>query len=321
MSKKSTNKITIGNTNVQVTKVGLGGGKLSSYDPSPNFTENTIRTAFSLGVRYFDTAPLYVNTQSERNLGRVLPELKRDEFVLSSKAGRIYSEGPLEEIHLSYDAIFKSFESSLKRLGLDRIDILFIHDPNFHRDGREAGFKQVVNETFAAVKELKDSGLVGAIGVGMNEWEMPLRFIQELDLDCVLLAGRYTLMNQIGLKLFLPECEKRNVSVIIGGPFNGGFTSSDIKEDSLYDYKPASSEIIDRARKIKIVCERFNISIKAAALQFPFNHPSVASTIPGARTAEEMSENIELFNTSIPKTFWEELKTEGLIDENTPIDN
>ena len=319
---KATDKKNIGKTNTQVTRLGLGGAHLKNTGVSPNISEKTIQKALSLNIGYFDTAPLYGDKQSEKNLGKVLPHANRTQFALSTKAGRLYSPGlstpENAKMDLSYDAILKSVDSSLKRLSLDKIDILFIHDPELHPEGRRSGFKQVMTESFQAAQKLKNDGLINAIGVGMNEWEMPLKFIKEFDLDCVLQAGRYTLMNQTALHPFLDECEKRDVSVIIGAPLNGGFICSNMDKNTILSYQPEKDRndptILPKGNKIKNICNSYNVPIKSAAIQFPFRHPAVASIIPGASTSEELQDNISLFDITIPKDLWAELESEGLIE-------
>ena len=319
---KATDKKTIGKTNTQVTRFGLGGANLKNTGVSPNISEKTIQKALSLNVGYFDTAPLYGDKQSEKNLGKVLPHANRTQFALSTKAGRTYSPGIMSpetaKMDLSYDGILRSVDSSLKRLSLDKIDILFIHDPDLHPEGRNSGFKQVIEESFQAAQKLKNDGLINAIGVGMNEWEMPYKFIQEFDLDCVLQAGRYTLMNQAALHPFLDECEKRDVSVITGSTLNGGFIFSNMDNNTMMNYQPGIDRndltIPIKGKKIKNICNSYNVPMITVALQFPFRHPAVASVLTGTSTPEELQENISLFDINIPKDLWAELESEGLIE-------
>ena len=258
---KATDPRPIGRTSLSVTCLGLGGVFLARDAPRGE-AEALIERAYQTGVRYFDTAPMYGLGESERRYNGPLSRLERSGFVLSTKVGRLLQEdvGGSEPWHFDFtrDGVLRSFETSLRRLGLDRVDILLVHDPDDHAD-------QAIREAFPALIELREQGLVGAIGAGMNQWELELRFARELPLDCFLLAGRYTLLEQTALAEFLPYCEANGISVIAGGPYNSGILASDLDDTARYNYQTAPPGMLDRARDIKAVCDRHGVPLKAAA--------------------------------------------------------
>ena len=283
-----------------------------------------VNRAVELGIRYFDTAPLYGLGRSESFYGQVLPGLSRDSFSLSTKVGRVLNPadspppGPWVDAPLltpvfdfTRDGIMRSFEESLERLSLDRIDVLLIHDP-------EGSYETAIGEAYPALAELRSQGVVKAIGAGMNEWRMLARFAREGDFDCFLLAGRYTLLDQSALGELLPLCEERGISVILGGPYNGGILASDISPSATFNYKIAAPQMLAKARAIKAVCDRHHTPIKAAALQFGPAHPAVAATIPGPRSVAELEENLRMAAHPIPGELWAELRREGLISPEAP---
>ena len=208
----------------------------------------------------------------------------------------------------------RSLEESRKRLGIERIDIVYIHDPDVNDS-----FKQALEEAFPALAELKRQGVIGAIGAGMNQAEMLCDFAKNADFDCFLLAGRYTLLDQIALQELLPLCQKKNISIVVGGAYNSGILATGAVEGAHYNYAPAPPEIMEKTRKIETVCERFNIPMKAAALQFPFGHPTVVSNIPGVKTKERFEENLSLFTYPIPADLWAALKEEKLVVAEAPV--
>ena len=318
----------IGSTDLRVTRLGLGGAPLGELF-TPVGIQNaidTVRRGYELGIRFFDTAPLYGRGKSERFYGEALRDFDRNSFVLSSKVGRvlnpndsatdeddIYAELPPYDVvfDFSRDGVLRSIEESLERLGLDRLDIALIHDPDDH-------WEQAINEAYPALAELRSQGVVDAIGAGMNQWEMLARFAQEGDFDCFLLAGRYTLLDHSGLEVMLPLCERKQVSIILGGPYNSGVLASDLGPDTTYFYQRTPPEVLETARRIKVVCDRHEAPLKAAALQFGLAHPAVAATIPGPRTPGEVEENMAMADFEIPTDLWAELRAEGLIPTDAP---
>ena len=302
----------IGNTDLFVTELGMGGAPLGRV--SPENASQSLRESFNQGIRYFDTAPLYGTGTSEKFFGNFLSNLDRQNFVLSTKVGRLIKDtGNEVNITFNYkrDEILRSIEESLKRLGMDRIDIALIHDPDDHYD-------LALNEAFPTLDKLRSEGVIKAIGAGMNQWEMLADFARNADFDCFLVAGRYTLLDHTALNELMPLCLERGISLILGGPYNSGVLASDLGSDTTYFYDPAPKSIIDRAKKIKEICDIFDVPLKAAAIQFGLLHPSVASTIPGPRNSDEVQDNIEMLNVKIPSELWKELKRQDLIHQSCP---
>ena len=302
----------IGSTDVFVTELGMGGAPLGRV--SPENASESLRESFNQGIRYFDTAPLYGTGTSEKFFGKFLSKLDRQSFVLSTKVGRLIKDtGNEVNITFNYkrDEILRSIEESLKRLDMDSIDIALIHDPDDHYD-------LALNEAFPTLDKLRSEGVIKAIGAGMNQWEMLADFARNADFDCFLVAGRYTLLDHTALNELMPLCLERGISLILGGPYNSGVLASDLGSDTTYFYDPAPRSIIDRAKKIKEICDIFDVPLKAAAIQFGLLHPSVASTIPGPRNSDEVQDNIEMLNVKIPSELWKELKRQDLIHQSCP---
>ena len=323
----------IGTTGLRVTRLGIGGVGLAggssrgSIPPTPDEEAlEIVRRSLDLGVRYFDTAPQYGRGVSEQRVGSVLSSLPRSEFVVSTKVGRVLNPAPPERagsipgpgpqdvesvFDFSYDGVMRSLEESLERMGLDRVDILLIHDPDDHYDLALEG-------AYKALAELRSQGVISALGAGMNQWEMEARFAREADFDCFLLAGRYTLIDHSALEELLPLCQEKGISVIIGGPYNSGILASDLAEGATFNYLPAQPEVLRRARRCRAVCQRHGVPLKAAALQFVLAHPSVASVIPGPRSIAEAEENFRMVEYPVPAALWDELRGEGLIPPHAP---
>jgi D-threo-aldose 1-dehydrogenase len=316
----------LGRTDLMVTALGMGTAPLAGlYEAVPEERAMaTLERAWGVGIRYFDTAPLYGSGLGETRTGALLRQLPRDAFVLSTKVGRLLIPGEpppdsqykgtpevVPVFDFSYEAVLRSFEESLTRLGLDRVDILYIHDPDEHYDAALSG-------AYPALARLRDEGVVRAIGAGMNQSEMLARFARETDMDCFLLAGRYTLLEQGALRELLPLCEQKNIAIVIGGVFNSGVLANPAP-GARFNYEPAPPDLIGRAARIADVCSRWNVPIKAAALQFPMGHPQVASVVIGSRSREHLEENVRLFELEIPDGLWAELKVAGLLDEAAPV--
>jgi D-threo-aldose 1-dehydrogenase len=309
----------LGRSGLAVTALGFGcapiGGMFTSVTDDQAVA--TLEEAWRLGVRFFDTAPLYGLGVAEERLGRMLGDKPRDDVVVSTKVGRLIrpadeaqaahdisawvdNAGRVPVFDFSYDGVMRSFEESLERLGLDRVDVLHIHDPDEHHDDALAG-------AYVALRRLRDEGVIRAVGAGMNQVEMLARFAQEADFDCFLVAGRYTLLDQTAARELLPLCMQRDVVVIAGGVFNSGLLA-DPKPGATYDYTPAPADLIERAQRLGERCAVHGVSLKAAALQFPFSHPAVATVLTGARTPDEIRENADLFSVTIPPGLWDELR-------------
>jgi len=332
-------KSRIGKTSLYVPRLGLGGAGLAGlYKPADESeSKSTIRAALNKGAAYCDTAPLYGYGQSERFYGSVLKDYDRDSFVISTKVGKVVGSsdgartgptlppettlskkagmpaGITMSFDFSRDGVLRSIEDSLERLQLDRVDICLIHDPDAYPAGPEAGYRLAVTEVYPTLAELRSQGVIKAVGAGMNQCEMLTRFAHDVEMDCFLLAGRYTLIDHSAVSELLPVCQEKGISIILGGPFNSGILASDLKSGAKFNYRDASEEILNKARRVKAVCERFRVPMKAAALQYVFRHPSVATTVPGARMPEEFEENFQLMQYPIPEQLWESMKEEELI--------
>jgi D-threo-aldose 1-dehydrogenase len=319
-------RVAFGRTDLTVTRLGLGlapiGGLYEAVTDEQ--ASATIDRAWQRGLRLFDTAPLYGYGLSERRAGAALRDRPRAEFVLATKVGRLLVPGgvemqpmwvdPPEEVgpqfDFSYAGAMRSFESSLERLGLDRIDILHIHDPDEHYDEALAG-------AYRALRDLRDQGVIGAVSAGMNQAAMPARFAREADFDAFLLAGRYTLLDQSGLAELLPLCAERGIAVIAAGVYGSGLLA-DPRPGAYYNYAPASPALVRRALDLQAICQRYGVPLRAAAIQFPFGHPAIASVVVGANTPAQVDDAVDAFDTEIPPDLWAELKAAGLLPEGVP---
>jgi D-threo-aldose 1-dehydrogenase len=325
----------IGRTTLQVTTLGLGTATLGGSRVKISQTEGQaiVSAAWEAGVRYFDTAPFYGVGAAEHRTGDALRDHDRDTWVLSTKVGRLLrpktgndpsADGrlapmPFQVIYdYSYDGIMRSVEDSYQRLGLARIDILYVHDIGAYQHGPELNakyFKVLRDSGYRALDELRRTGVVSAIGIGVNEKEVLIEALGFGDWDAFLLAGRYTLLEQGPLDDLMPMCQERGTSLIIGGPLNSGILAG----RETWNYAPAPPEIVERVRRIETVCQAHNVPLAAAALQFPLAHPVVASVIPGPRSAAEFNENLPLFTRKIPPELWSDLRNEGLLHPDAPV--
>lgn len=293
------------------------------------------QSAWEAGIRYYDTAPMYGHGLSELRTGYSLRWKARDDFVLSSKVGRVLKPAPKASIDYApwtnagrfaiqfdytYDGTMRSFEDSLQRMNLERMDICFIHDIDVFTRGDEQPevFAQAMDGCWKALSDLRDQGVVKAIGVGVNEWEVCHEALKQRDFDCFLLAGRYTLLEQESLNAFLPLCEERGAAVVVGGGFNSGILATGAVEGAKYNYAPAPVEVMDKVKRIEQVCADHNVPLPAAALQFVVAHPAVPSFIAGTRTVEQLKKNLEWFRHPIPADFWAELKQNGVLRADAP---
>jgi len=322
----------------RISRMGLGGAPLGNlYAPIPeDVAIGTIERAWQLGVRFFDTAPLYGLGLSEHRMGEVLRQKPRDEFVLATKVGRLLDPRPdapreqhkffgtlpfVQRYDYGYDAAMRSIEDSLQRLGLARIDIVFIHDcaPDTHGDAAPAMFKAAMEGAYRALDKLRAEGTIAAVGLGVNGWEVCLEALKHGDFDGFLLAGRYTLADQSALPRLLPECVRRNAAIVLGGPYNSGILATGARPGAMFNYAPAPPEMLRRVAAIEAVCERFAVPLRAAALQFPFGHQALAAVIPGARSPAEVEGNLALITHPIPPAFWAALASEGLLGPEVPL--
>jgi D-threo-aldose 1-dehydrogenase len=282
--------------------LGLGTAPLAGlYDAVEEETGRAIvERAWELGMRAFDTAPYYGSGLAERRLGAVLQTKPRDEFVVSTKVGRRLRPGASgwdgAYFDFSADGTLRSLEESLERLGLDRVDIALVHDPDDHYDEAVAG-------AWRALTRLRDERVVQAIGVGMNQTEMLCRFARETDADCFLVAGRWTVLDRSAEDELLPLCEERGIDVIAGGVFNSGVLAG----GDTFDYETAAPDVMARVDELRATCVRHGVPLEAVAVQFPARRSVVTSVLVGCRTPEEVAEDVYLFERDIPPALWDEL--------------
>lgn len=330
-------KAKFGRVDLEVTAFGFGTAPLGNIfrEIDEETSDAMFQSAWNAGVRYYDTAPMYGHGLAELRTGHSLRWKNRDDFVLSSKVGRILRPARKEDIDYapwtnagrfnmhfdySYDGTMRSFEDSLQRLNLERMDICFIHDIDVFTRGADQPkvFEEAMDGCWKALSDLRDQGVVKAIGVGVNEWEVCHAALRARDFDCFLLAGRYTLLEQDSLNEFLPLCEERGAAVVVGGGFNSGILATGAVEGAKYNYAAAPAEIMDKVRRIEAVCAEYAVPLPAAALQFVVAHPAVPSFIAGTRTVEQLEKNLAWFDHPIPADFWADLKKKGLLREDAP---
>ncbi|HSS94461.1 MAG TPA: aldo/keto reductase [Candidatus Dormibacteraeota bacterium] len=319
-------RVPLGRTQLKVTRFGLGTAPLAGLfeEVDEGQALRVIERAWEAGIRFFDTAPLYGYGLAEIRLGKVLRQMPRDEFILASKVGRLLrADAPPEpgqsfrgtppvnpKFDFSYDGVMRSFEESLERLGLERIDILHIHDPDDH-------FDEALQGAYRALNRLRADGVIAAVGAGMNQAEMLTRFAREGDFDCFLLAGRYTLLDQVALNKLLPECIERGIAIIAAGVYNSGILA-DPKPGARYNYQTAPPDLLERARRIREVCSHHGVPLKAAAVQFPLGHRAVSCVVVGCRSVDQLDESLEMFELQIPQALWQDLKNQGLLPHESP---
>jgi D-threo-aldose 1-dehydrogenase len=321
---------TLGSTAVRISELGFGGGPLGGlFQPvDHDIAQSALAEAWVRGIRYFDTAPHYGIGQSESWFGEFLRQQPRETFTLSTKVGRLLVEqdsaGRTDEAFqvpathrrvwdFSRNGVRRSLEDSLRRLGLDRVDILYLHDVEQH-------FQDALRQGYPALAELRDEGVVGAIGAGMGDAGLLARLVQETDPDVVMLAGRYTLLDQSGLYELLPICQDRGVSVVAAAVFNSGVLAQRRPVDgAMYGYDQASPAVLERANRIAEVCAAHDVTLPQAAMAFPLTHPAVAGIVVGMRSAEEVRQNLPGFASGVSGQLWNDLRSQGLVDERVPI--
>ncbi|MFJ9380903.1 aldo/keto reductase [Streptomyces sp. NPDC101455] len=322
----------IANTLVDVTGLGFGASVIANlYRVTPvEDASAAVEAAWDAGIRYFDTAPHYGLGLSERRLGACLRQRPRAEYVVSSKVGRLLvpnehprgvdNEGFVVRDDLrrqwdfSREGVLRSIEATLERTGLDRLDVVYLHDPDDH-------WRQAADEAMPALAELRDQGVIGAIGAGMNQSAMLARFLRETAADVVMLAGRYTLLDQSALDDVLPAAQESGKSVVAVGVFNSGLLSRDRPAEGMkYDYQEAAPELVDRARAIARICEEHGTSLPAAAIAFPFTHPTIINVTLGMRNPEQVTRNVELHHRHVPADLWDDLRAQELIRADMPVD-
>lgn len=311
----------IGDTALEVTEVSFGGAAIGGlYRACPREAAmETLERAWQAGLRYFDTAPFYGFGLSERRVGDFLRDKKRGDYVLSTKVGRLLSPVPDDQVpdlgyvdplpfrvdyDYSYDGIMRSVELSYARLGLNRIDILFVHDIGVYTHGVEKTdihFRQLMDGGLRALEELKSAGTIAAYGLGVNEVQICLDVLAEAPLDCILLAGRYSLLDRSAEEKLLPLCRARNTSLVIGGVFNSGILATGPVPGATFDYGPAPAEVFTRVAALEATAQAHGIPLAAAALQFPLHEPAVATVLIGTAKPSSLARNLDLLNTRVPE--------------------
>jgi D-threo-aldose 1-dehydrogenase len=326
-----------GRIDLEVTAFSFGTAPVGNFLKPISETESQamFETAWDAGVRLYDTAPMYGHGLSELRTGHYLRWKPRDEYVLASKVGRVLKPAKRETIDFapwadaaaftmhfdySYDGTMRAFEDSLQRLGLERMDLCFIHDiDRFTRGGEQPEvFKRAMDGCWRALEKLRDEHVVRAIGVGVNEWEVCYEALKQRDFDGFLLAGRYTLLEQEALNGFLPLCQERGAAVLVGGGFNSGILATGARPGAKYNYSPAPATVLEKVARIEKVCAEYRVPLPAAALQFVTAHPAIPSFIAGTRSVEQLKQNLDWFSHLIPAAFWIELKRQGLLRDDAP---
>jgi D-threo-aldose 1-dehydrogenase len=323
--------LAIGAGALSISELGFGGAPLGNMHRvlSEEEAQATVQAAWDAGLRYYDTAPFYGYGLSESRIGSVLSQQLRDSYVLSTKVGRllepcapgvensgIYLNVPQLAVRFDYgyDAVMRSYESSLKRLGVDRIDILYVHDIGTLTHGEAAAghYRDLMSSGWRALDELRSRGAVRAIGLGVNENAICLDVLADADPNIFLLAGRYTLLDQSAAERLLPECEKRGVSIVLGGPYNSGILATGPVPNAQYDYATAEPEILAKTTKLQSICAAHGVSLAEAALHFPLRHSAILSVIPGSQTVEQVALNIATYQKVVPEALWNDLMAEGV---------
>ncbi|MCI4666287.1 MAG: aldo/keto reductase [Neomegalonema sp.] len=323
-----------------LTRMGFGAAPLGNLyrAVSEDDAQAALQAAYDAGLRFFDVAPQYGLGRAEERIGAALARWAREDLVLSTKVGRLLEDCAPEEVtpeafvdtpqkrivyDYTYDGVMRSYEASKPRLGTERIDVLLVHDVDmFTHKSREVSDAKV-RELFdgggyRALVELRDAGAVAAIGAGVNEWQVCETLLGLGEFDTFLLAGRYTLLEQEALQSFLPLCEKRDVGVILGGPYNSGILATGAVPGAMYNYAPAPATVMDRVRRIEQICAAHQTPLIAAALQFPLGHPAVKTVIPGGVSQAEVAANVAVLEAEVPAALWSDLKSEGLIRADAP---
>ncbi|MFC9331009.1 aldo/keto reductase [Kitasatospora sp. NPDC057015] len=323
-------QVRLGRSTNRSTRLAFGGAALGNlFTPVPETVATAaLDAAWAAGIRSFDTAPHYGLGLSERRIGRYLRERPRDAYHLSTKVGRLLEPVPcgptgddldngfaVAATHtrhwdFSADGVRRSLEESLARLGLDRIDTVYLHDPDDHA-------RQALEEAYPALERLRAEGVVGAIGIGMNQSALPARFVRDTDIDAVLLAGRYTLLDQSALQDLLPAAAEHGVSVVVGGVFNSGLLAAP-RPGATFDYTSAPEHLVARALRMEEVCTWHGVPLRAAAVRFALAHPAVAGVLVGARNAEEITDAAQQYARPIPAALWADLRSAGLLGAGIP---
>ena len=315
----ATQRSPVGRTGLTVSRLGMGGGSLISAAGAQG-VRNILDAAWDAGLRYFDTAALYAAGESERRLGAALRERPRGEFVLSTKIGR-YAGADGDIFDYSAAATEAAIEASLGRLGLDRIDIVFIHDviPALHGEAFERRFAEAMAGAWPVLRRMREEGRIGAVGIALREPAIALRFLQEADFDCCMLAGGWTLLQHEALSALLPHCAMHQTAVMVAAPFDTGILATGPVAGARYAYRPAPPDILNRAAQLQAICARYGLPLAAAALRFPLLHPSAASVVAGHQTVAELQANLRLLDQPVPQALWRDMIAAGLLPADLPL--
>ncbi len=308
----------VGNTALGVTQLGMGTapiGGLKGAEADAQAIE-TIQRSFELGIRFFDTAPLYGAGASERRLGEALKGLPRDQFVLQTKVGRLVQTDGSVTFDFSRDGVRRSLDESLERLQMDRVDILLVHDPDGVPEG--VGYRQALAEAFPTLIEMREQGIISALGAGMNQWEMEYEFAKHSDPNIFLLAGRYTLLEQTSLE-FLDYCQKHQISVVLGGVYNSGILVTGPIPDAKYNYQNAPEPILEKTRRIKTITDSYGVPLHVAAQHFARSHPAISALIIGSIKPGEADDNRAVWDAEIPAQLWADIRAAGLVESGAPL--
>lgn len=314
---ETTKERQLGQTDVFVSPLGLGTAPLADlYGTIPETQAiQTIQLCLELGITYFDTAPLYGYESgyglAERRLGTALAGVERDKYVISTKVGVLSTPEGGNEHDYSRDGVLRSVEGSLERLKLDSVDILLIHDPDDH-------YTEALDQAYPTLVDLKKQGVVKAIGVGMNYWEMLVDFANHAEFDCFMLAGQYTLLVQDGQPL-MNVCQKKGIGILSAGIYNSGILATGPVPGAKFFYEDAPPEILERVRQIQETCERYDVPLPVASLQFPAAHPATTTLVVGTSSAARLNGYLSALQTTIPQQLWFDLQDQGLLSESVPI--
>ena len=308
----------VGATALRVTRLGMGAAPISNLYGVVTEAQaiETIQHSFDLDIRYFDTAPHYGAGVSEKRVGLALKGIPRDQFVLQTKVGRLVRDDGSIQYDYSRDGVRRSLEESLKRLQMDRVDILLVHDPDANREKED--FKQALDEAFPALIELREQGVIGALGAGMNQWQMEWEFAKHSDPNCFLLAGRYTLLEQTSLA-FLDYCQKRQISIFLGGVYNSGILVTGPIAGAKYNYADAPPAILEKTRRLKAITDRYGVPLHVAAQHFARSHPAISALIIGSVAPSEADDNRAIWDAEIPAQMWADIREAGLVEAGAPM--
>lgn len=308
----------VGNTALQVSRLGMGTAPIGNLYGAVAEAQaiETVQRSFELGIRYFDTAPLYGAGVSEKRVGMALKGIPRDQFVLQTKIGRLVRDNGSIEFDYSRDGVRRCLEESLRRLQMDRVDILLVHDPDGNREKED--FKQALDEAFPALIELREQGVIGALGAGMNQWQMEWEFAKHSDPNCFLLAGRYTLLEQTSLA-FLDYCQKRQISIFLGGVYNSGILVTGPTPGAKYNYSNAPQPILEKTRRLKAITDRYGVPLHVTAQHFARSHPAISGLIIGSVVPSEADDNRAIWDAEIPAQLWADIRAAGLVEAGAPM--